>query len=147
MITAIGLAGCGKEARQHAQGFRLPDGDIEVGKTTFVDMQCIRCHTVEGVELPENDLHGLHKINLGGEIYRVKSYGDLVTSIINPQHVVSPKYLAILSDAEKEAGVESPMPVFNDEMTVRQLTDLVAFLHERYQLIEPGTDEYYYLMP
>ena len=39
------------------------------------------------------------------------------------------------------------MPVFNDELTVRQLTDLVAFLHDRYKLIEPGTDEYYYLMP
>ena len=62
-------------------------------------MQCVRCHTVAGVELPDDDLHGLPKINLGGEIYRVKSYGDLVTSIINPQHVVSPKYLAILSDA------------------------------------------------
>ena len=147
-IVALGLTGCGKDARQHAKGFRLPEGDIEVGKSTFVEIQCNRCHTVEGIELPDNDLHGLPKINLGGEIYRVKSYGDLVTSIINPQHTVSPKYLAILSDAEKTAGaIDSPMPVFNDELTVRQLIDLVAFLHSRYQLIEPGTDEYYYLMP
>lgn len=147
VIASIGLAGCGKEARQHARGFHLPEGDIEVGKTTFVEMQCNRCHTVEGVELPDNNLHGLPMINLGGEIYRVKSYGDLVTSIINPQHVVSPKFLAILSDEEKKADIGSPMPVFNDELTVRQLIDLVAVLHSRYQLIEPGTNEYYYLMP
>ena len=102
---------------------------------------------VEGVKLPDRDLPALPKIHLGGKIYRVKSYGELVTSVITPQHVISPQYLKMLSDEEKEKGVESPMPVFNNEMTVKQLTDLVEFLHSRYLLIDPSGDEYYYVMP
>ena len=141
------LAGCGGEARQQSRGFHLPEGDVEAGKETFVEMQCHRCHTVEGVVLPDNDIRSLPKINLGGEISQVKSYGELVASIISPQHVVSPKYLAILSDEEKKGEVESPMPVFNDEMNVRQLINLVAFLHSRYRLIEPQADDYFYIMP
>jgi hypothetical protein len=77
----------------------------------------------------------------------VKSYGELVTSIITPQHVISPQYLKMLSEEEKAKGVESPMPVFNHDLSVKQLTDLVAFLHSRYRLIESSGDEYYYVMP
>lgn len=140
-------SGCREEEKLQSAGFRLPGGDPEMGKTTFVEMQCNRCHSVEGVKLPDRDLPALPKIHLGGKIYRVKSYGELVTSVITPQHVISPQYLKMLSDEEKEKDVESPMPIFNNEMTVKQLTDLVEFLHSRYLLIDPSGDEYYYVMP
>jgi hypothetical protein len=92
-------------------------------------------------------LPALPKIHLGGEIHKVKSYGELVTSIVNPDHVISPQYLKTLSEAEKERKIESPMLGFNEVMTVKQLTDIVSFLHERYRLIDPSTDEYFYVMP
>ena len=141
------LAACDSESKVQAKGFHLPAGDIEVGKTLFVELKCFKCHSVAGVKIPDDDLPSLPEIILGGEVNRVKSYGELVTSIISPEHVVSPKYLAILSEEEKKRGAESPMPVFNEEMTVQQLIDLVAFLHSRYKLIEPTYDEYYYIMP
>ena len=146
-LLALGLTGCNTERQTHARGFHMPDGDVEVGKSIFTEMQCVRCHTVSGVELPDHGLPALPKIELGGEVHRVRSYGELVTSVISPAHVVSPKYLALLSKEERKGEVQSPMPVFNEEMTVQQLVDLVAFLHSRYKLIEPATDEYYYVVP
>ncbi|NNE91575.1 MAG: c-type cytochrome [Verrucomicrobiales bacterium] len=140
--------GCSEERKTHSRGFHLPEGDVEIGKTTFADMQCVLCHTVSGVELPDRGLPSLPKIAIGGEVHRVHSYGELVTSIISPEHVVSPKYLAMLSKEERaKEDIDSPMPVFNEEMTVQQLIDLVAFLHSRYQLIEPESDPYFYVMP
>ncbi|HQW30128.1 MAG TPA: c-type cytochrome [Verrucomicrobiales bacterium] len=147
-LTVIFHAGCGdNEVKRHARGVTLPEGDVETGKSLFVAMRCNRCHTVEGIMLPDQDLPELPKIALGGEIYRVKSYGELVTAIINPQHTVSPQYMAMVSEEEKKSGVESPMLGFNDSMTVHQLIDLVAFLHSRYKLMAPAADEYFYLMP
>lgn len=148
LFFAVSFAvGCREEERRYSDGFRLPEGDVAVGKATFVELQCNRCHSVEGVKLPDQDLPELPKIHLGGEIHKVQSYGELVTSVISPGHVISPQYLKMLSDEEKERGVESPMPVFNEELSVKQLTDLVAFLHSRYRLIDPSGDEYYYVMP
>lgn len=148
-LISILFTGCGgNEAKRHSTGFFLPDGDVEAGKTLFVGMRCNRCHTVDGVLLPDQDLPELPKIALGGEIYKVKSYGELVTAIISPEHTISPQYIATLSDEEKKGDVNSPMLGFNDSMTVRQLIDLVAFLHSRYKLINPTIDEnYYYMLP
>jgi len=141
------LAGCDQERRLHSRGFHLPEGDSEVGRATFVELKCHRCHTVDGIGLPAPGAAGPPRIALGGEIHRVRSYGELVTSIITPQHVISEKYLDALPEPEKEGDVRSPMPVFNHDMTVAELSDLVAFLHSRYRLIEPATDQYHYVMP
>ena len=67
----------------------------------------------------------------------MKTYGELVTSIINPSHVLSPGYPKELITKNNQ----SAMPNFNDTMTVRQLIDLVAFLQSRYELVlpEPAT--------
>jgi hypothetical protein len=75
----------------------------------------------------------LRSVVLGGETRRVKTYGELVTSIINPSHILAlgyPKELITKGD-------QSAMTNFNDTLTVRQLADLVAFLQSRYQLIPP----------
>ena len=59
-----------------------------------------------------------------------------MTSIINPNHVISERYREqLLLDAV--IPLESPMPTPHIEnMTVRQLIDLVAFLDSRYQSID-----------
>jgi L-cysteine S-thiosulfotransferase len=59
--------------------------------------------------------------------------GELVTSIIHPSHGLAPGFK---KEQLKEARL-SPMPEFNDIMTVRQMIDLVTFLQSRYQRLEP----------
>jgi mono/diheme cytochrome c family protein len=120
-------AGCGP-ASKSARGFRLPDGNIEQGKAAFIALQCHQCHQVEGVELPAPECAPPVTVTLGGEVLKVKTYGDLVTSIINPSHRLAAGY-------EKETiqkDGHSLMKNFNDVMTVNQLIDLVAFLQSRY---------------
>jgi mono/diheme cytochrome c family protein len=123
------LAGCDTGPKS-SRGFRLPDGDAERGKQAFLALQCTQCHRVEGVELPAPTLF---KLTLGGQTLRVRTYGELVTSVINPSHVLADEYKKQLVDAK-----ESPMPLFNHSMTVEQMIDLVAFLQSHYKLIEPA---------
>jgi mono/diheme cytochrome c family protein len=116
-------------------GFRLPDGDVEHGKTAFLELKCYTCHTVSGMDLGVRgqEYAYLRSVVLGGDTRRVRTYGDLVTSIINPSHSLAlgyPKELITKGD-------QSAMDNFNDTLTVRQLIDLVAFLQSRYHLLPP----------
>lgn len=129
------LPGCDSGLKS-SRGFRLPDGDADKGKAAFVELKCYTCHQVEGVAaLPAPTAFNL---TLGGETARVKTYGELVTSIINPSHVISEPYRRQLTDAKL-----SPMPEFNRTMTVEQVIDLVAFLQPRYKLVEPTYQQPY----
>ena len=117
-------------------GFRLPDGDIERGKTAFLELKCYSCHTVSGIDIGARgkEYAYLRSVVLGGETRRVRTYGELVTSIINPSHSLAPGYPKELITTK---GDESAMANFNDRLTVRQLIDLVAFLQSHYQLVPP----------
>ena len=124
--------------RRSSKGLYLPKGSIENGELAFIDLKCNKCHTVANVDLPAFSLEtSLINIQLGGEVSRVKSYGELVTAIINPKHTVSAEYLKQLSKDAKEENRGSPMPSFNDEMTVTQLIDLVMFLDSQYTRFMP----------
>jgi sulfur-oxidizing protein SoxX len=149
VLCASLLAACGGAAkREHERGFFLPEGDAAAGETAFVALSCHRCHSVEGVSLPDRGPDALPPIHLGGAILKVKSYGELVTSIVHPDHQLSPQYLQRLSpEAKASPELSSPMPLYHEEMNVRQLLDIVAFLHARYRLIQPTRDEYFYMMP
>lgn len=138
LITASLLVpvGCEPESKSE-KGFRLPDGDAEKGKETFVAFKCHQCHKVEGVVLPA-PTGDVGPVTLGGEVARVKTYGQLVTAIINPSHSLAEGY-----PPEKVApGGKSKMPVFNDTLTVTQLSNLVAFLQAQYK-IKRYDDQYY----
>ena len=113
-------------------GLRLPEGDLASGKAAFLELGCVRCHSVRG----EDDLPAPvdpNKMELGGELYLVRSYGQLVTAIIHPSHRISPQ----APKAVRDEGV-SPMESFNETMTVAQLIDLVAFLHSKYAQLGSG---------
>ena len=115
-----------------------------MGKSLFVQFDCTRCHLVSGVKFPDPG-ESVPKIEIGGEVNRVYSYGELVTSIISPQHVISPQYTDLLSKAARNEGAKPfPMPVFDEQLNVKQLTDLAAFLHSRYRKIEPSVDDFDY---
>ena len=145
LAAMLTLASCGdkeeKMERKMEKGFRLPTGDEEDGRFTFIKLKCHACHSVVGVDLPEaeNQSEGVHFV-LGGEVRKVKTYGELVTAIIKPQHVVSKAYLATLEEEKREKTQLTPMPNLNATMTVQELTDLVAFLHDQYQKADPQYD-------
>jgi mono/diheme cytochrome c family protein len=129
---SLAIAGC-SPAPESAQGFRLPDGDRLTGKQAFLDLQCHACHMIQGMELPSVATEVPVSVTLGGPVTRVKTYGQLVTSIINPSHKLVRRYPA----DEVSVDGESFMPVMNEFMTVRQLIDLVAFLQDQYQIVIP----------
>jgi hypothetical protein len=143
-IALSGIVSCG-DAAKSARGFRLPDGDIDKGREAFVALGCRRCHSVKGVLLEEFAGDPPILLELGGEVIRVKNYGELVTSIINPDHIVSGKYLNEIPNEERpEAKLDSPMPSINETMTVAQMIDLVAFLQDHYKRTTPDYDWQYY---
>lgn len=116
-----------------ASGFRLPDGDISLGREAFVRLNCHRCHTVSGETFAEGPASGVIVVPLGGEVVRVRTYGQLVTSIINPQHIISPQFEGKYTDG---AG-RSLMPDYNKTITVEEVIHLVAFLQAHYRLQVP----------
>jgi len=127
------LDGCAREPSSPA-GFRLPDGDVHAGRETFLYMHCHQCHTVSGDEFPTVAGEEPPYVQLGGPVARVKTYGELVTAIINPSHKLAPGYA---EDVVSEDG-ESKMPVYNEFMTVQELTDLTAYLQGRYEVVVPA---------
>ncbi|MDJ0654890.1 MAG: c-type cytochrome [Xanthomonadales bacterium] len=135
LVIGLGLvllSGCNGDPRS-ARGFRLPDGDAEAGLEAFIDMECNQCHTVRGEELPIIPGQDPPYFELGGEVTRVKTYGELVTSIINPSHKLATGYAKEVI----AVGDESKMEVYNEFMTVQQLTDIVMFLQTHYDVRIP----------
>ena len=133
------LYGCNPSPKS-GHGFTLPDGDAQRGEKTFVQLQCHACHTVDGVELEQLETSPSEQlVVLGGETTYVRNYGNLVTSIINPSHRFA---LGYQTEAIKTEEGESKMRLYNDEMTVTQLIDLVAFLQGRYKVVPIQTTPY-----
>ena len=98
-------------------------------------MHCNQCHTIQNEELPA--IPGFEPfVELGGAVTRVKTYGELVTAIINPSHKLAEGYP--LEEITKDG--ESAMMNYNYIMTVQQLVDVVAFLQPHYQVVIPQYD-------
>jgi L-cysteine S-thiosulfotransferase len=143
LVYAALLTAC-MPGPESARGFRLPDGDADRGLAAFTELECHACHSVEGLEL-EYPGTGAADVKLGGTVTRVKTYGELVTSIINPSHKLAPSYRRdeVSTDGESLMTLAS----VNDVMTVQQLIDLVAFLQTRYEVVPPQYDPYGYVYP
>jgi len=116
----------------------LPEGDIEKGKVTYKRLACIECHSIPNIEWRggKDNL----KIPLGGEVTSLKTYGDLVTSVINPSHKVA----SFHNQKTSTEGGLSNMKNYNEIMTVQELIDLVTFLQSEYQVVSPPTQYPYY---
>jgi hypothetical protein len=122
----ICLAGCASDV----SNFTLPPGDTERGQAAFLKFRCYDCHRVHGVDLPAAEEPEQVMVELGGEVKRLRDYGDLVTAIVNPSHRLAKGYDASLVTLNGK----SRMTVYNDVMTVTQLIDIVAFLQSHYEL-------------
>jgi mono/diheme cytochrome c family protein len=129
-FAAVSFSSCAPPERS-ASGFRLPEGSVEAGKAAFLALQCNACHKVKGLELPGPVAEPPVPVALGGTVDYQPTDGRFVTSIINPSHKLAPGY----PRDRIESGAISRMADYSDVMTVRQLVDLVAFLHSRYEFV------------
>lgn len=127
-LAVASVSACGPNPKSSA-GFTLPEGDVAQGKANYVAFGCNACHSHSEVPQLEG-AEGIPAIAIGGESARVRTYGELVTSVINPSHRVARRSSEQLAD---ESG-QSKMATFNDVMTVTQMVDLVAFLQASYTL-------------
>jgi L-cysteine S-thiosulfotransferase len=126
LSLVVCLVGCAAEEK----AFTLPPGDAERGQAAFTKFRCFDCHLVNGVDLPPGEEPEQVMVQLGGEVDRLRDYGDLVTAIVNPSHRLAKGYASNLVADEGK----SRMTVYNDVMTVSQLTDIVTFLQSHYEL-------------
>ena len=132
LTCVLALSGCDEDRAMSERGFRLPEGNAQAGRETFLYMHCNQCHTIAGEEIPT--IPGFDPfVELGGAVTRVKTYGELVTSVINPSHKLAQGYP---SDLVSEDG-QSKMHNYNGFMTVQELTDIVMFLQPHYDVVPP----------
>ncbi len=138
VFLLLGAGLCITSCNEEARGFALPEGDIEKGKATYERLECNACHSIAGIKWNG----GIDSLNiyLGGEVSARKSYGDLVTSVINPSHKIAESYIQITTDS---VGL-SKMKNYNEVMTVQELIDLVTFLQSEYKIEAPSTHYYPY---
>jgi L-cysteine S-thiosulfotransferase len=130
LIPVMLLAAC-TQGPESPKGFSLPEGNAENGKTVFMAYQCLACHSMKGVDDGNTEQQLKNKVLLGGDVSTVKTYAELVTSVINPSHRIAAEYNS--ESYINEAG-QSRMRNYNDVMTVTELVDLVAFLQPQYNL-------------
>jgi L-cysteine S-thiosulfotransferase len=136
LLCSLLITSC-KPKENSPVGFVLPPGDAMAGQTTFAALGCIHCHQVDDVSFTAKggkmapDLI----VTIGGTQPKVKTYGQLVTAIIHPN-------ADILRDDTRYVDVngKSLMPDYTRTMTVQQMTDIVTFLQEHYDITLPNYD-------
>ncbi len=132
LVTFLAISGCEAD-RKSEKGFSLPEGNAINGKMAFIYMRCHECHTTANEELPALALADPPFVELGGKVTRVKTYGELVTAIINPSHKLAKGYP---TEVVSEDG-QSKMPAYNGYMTVEELIDIVSYLQPHYDVQVP----------
>lgn len=115
---------------ESGRGFTLPEGDSGAGEIAFKDFRCGDCHSVTTREDLREGIDPIMTVKLGGKTHRIQTYGELVTSVINPSHKISQRYL---QEPVETIGV-SRMRNYNDVMTVSEMADIITFLQEQYEL-------------
>jgi sulfur-oxidizing protein SoxX len=135
LVAALALIGCAEDERA-VHGFVLPEGDFAAGEASFVGYGCPICHVTVGTEIEYLDDDVVPRIQLGGEVRKVKSYRDLLTSIVKPNHTLAEEYVKSMPQEDHNTG-SSPMPDFKEKLTVADLIDLVEFLNSRYEETAP----------
>ena len=133
LLTAIGvliLTACDQGVNS-PRGFRLPVGDAAKGQTLFTTYGCFACHNIEGIE-DQGEKIIATPVKIGGPVTLNKTYADILTSIVNPSHRISP----LLDQSVVQRNGQSVMTNYNEQMTVADLIDLVTFIETKYELVE-----------
>lgn len=140
LIIGLGIA---TACQNQSRGFVLPEGDVEQGKQAFVDLQCNDCHSIADIEWKGDEKNGGPHLRLGGQVTSLKTYGELVTSVINPSHKISRNFHR-KQQMTTEEGKSLMEMNYNEVMTVQELVDIVTFLQSEYKLMEPSNPYVYY---
>ena len=122
---ALLWAGC-QPAQKVADSLRLPAGDVTRGRAAFVELQCWVCHSVagwKGEPLPRPTIKPSVPVVLGAETTRPTAM-ERINAIISPSHKIAQTQWP----ERTTSGALSKMGDYNDAMTLRQLSDVVAFL-------------------
>src|SRR5689334_853903 len=88
LICVGALQAC---ATERGAGFYLPEGDADRGRQAVVELKCQACHEINGFASAQPS-GAVTRVRLGGHTNRVRTYGDLVTSIVNPSHRIVREY-------------------------------------------------------
>ena len=102
--------------------FALPGGDAPKGRQVFVDLECYRCHAIQGETFPAS---GGDAKNVGPEL---TGMGGQHPAEYFAESILAPN--AVVLDGPGYTGPDgkSVMPSYADSLSVTQLVDLVAFL-------------------
>lgn len=113
----------------HAQGgvprgwkFLMPRGDAAEGRKVFVTLECFACHEVKGEDFPQDAKRAR---DAGPALTGMGSHHPpeyFAESIMNPNRVI------VVGPGFTGADGLSKMPSYADTMTLKQLTDVVAYL-------------------
>jgi mono/diheme cytochrome c family protein len=100
----------------------LPPGDPASGRRLFVDLECYKCHAIQGESFPRP---GGDTKNVGPEL---TGMGGMHPAEYFAESILSPN--AVILEGPGYAGPDgkSVMPTYADSLSVTQLVDLVAFL-------------------
>ena len=123
--------------QSNSKGFVLPEGDTELGAKVFTELNCDRCHSIGDIKWSGSEAYDDPYVKLGGEVSQIKTYGELVTSVINPSHKISEKSLSDGSITLGEGMSKMEMYRYNQIMTVDELVNVVAYLQAHYELVRP----------
>jgi hypothetical protein len=129
LALLLGVPGC-EIGPESGSGLRLPNGDVRAGERAFRELGCGDCHVIAGEGSWKETADGHTVVVLGGKVPHIETYGELITSIVNPSHGLTRRY----PRKEVTEGDQSRMKPINETMTVAQLIDLTAFLQSKYDL-------------
>ena len=122
-LSFLILAACG------SQSLYIPDGNPATGKIVFSNYRCYSCHDVKGESYPAPSAITPTYISFGQGDIGSREY--LMESIIAPSHrfaIPRPPVGQKYSDQNIRSGTRSRMRDYSNEMTVREMLDLVAYI-------------------
>jgi hypothetical protein len=116
------------EGRYGSSGFHLPaDASADRGKVAFVNIGCNSCHKVWGADLPQASVSLPEPVMLGGQTGRRLSDAYLMTVMLDPNHALAGHRKRGTAENER-----SRMESYTDQLSARQMVDIVAFLQAHY---------------
>lgn len=106
--------------------FTMPEGDANAGHETFMKMQCYTCHAIDlaGDTLPPESGGIGPKLTF--------EYAHLPNEYL-AESIIKAHTKVAAPDYQRKEGIGG-MGNYNDFLTVKELTDLVAFLKSRQEL-------------
>lgn len=102
--------------------FLLRSGNPEAGRKVFVDLGCYSCHEVKGEQFP---IKPGEKRDVGPEL---TGAGAAHPAEYFAEAIVNPNRVILIGPGYTGPDGLSKMPSYNDDLTVTQLVDLVAYL-------------------